>query len=342
LRPATPNSSRPAIGTVVREFVALHRVAVAILPLRLFLGATFLYAGLVKFLDPSFLDPSSASGIAAQLAGFAQSSPLGLLIRDVALQAPFATGVVVAFVEIIAGLGALTGLAPRASAALGFGMSILLWLTASWGVSPFFLGADLPYAIGWLTLALIGDGGIFVLRDFASRAAVAERPAGSPAKAAIPASAGPSGPAAVSRRALLEGVAIAVGALVVATFGWSYGQRRALDETDTPAAAAPPLALGNVATVASAGGLVFTDPQTGDPAVAIALSASRIVAFDTICTHAGCTVDYDVRAQRLICPCHSAAFDPTNHGAVLVGPAVTPLRELTVTIDPTSGQVVVG
>ena len=45
-------------------------LAYAILPLRLFLGVTFLYAGLQKIADPGFLQPGSTTYIGAQLNGF--------------------------------------------------------------------------------------------------------------------------------------------------------------------------------------------------------------------------------------------------------------------------------
>ncbi len=48
----------------------------AILPLRAFLGITFLYAGLQKVLDPQFFDPAAPGFIGHQLARFAIQSPL--------------------------------------------------------------------------------------------------------------------------------------------------------------------------------------------------------------------------------------------------------------------------
>jgi len=52
------------------------------------------------------------------------------------------------------------GLAYRLAAAAGASISFLFWLTASWGTAPYFYGPDLPYAAGWLTLALAGHGGL--------------------------------------------------------------------------------------------------------------------------------------------------------------------------------------
>ena len=46
-------------------------------------------------------------------------------------------------------------------------------------------------------------------------------------------------------------------------------------------------------------------------------------ALSDICTHAGCTVNYDSSGKDLFCPCHGSIFSLT--GAVLQGPASIPL-----------------
>ena len=57
-----------------------NRALVALLPVRFFFGATFLWAGLDKLLDPAFLDPSATTSLHAQLVAFARFSPLGSVI----------------------------------------------------------------------------------------------------------------------------------------------------------------------------------------------------------------------------------------------------------------------
>src|SRR5580704_1725452 len=52
----------------------------ALLPLRAFLGITFVFAGLQKLANPGFFDSSNPSSIQAQLAGAQRVSPIhGLL-----------------------------------------------------------------------------------------------------------------------------------------------------------------------------------------------------------------------------------------------------------------------
>ena len=116
-----------------------------------------------KFLDPSFFDAASPASIFGQLTEFARVSPLAPLVRIVE---PFALplGLLIALAEIAIGLGALTGLAFRLSAMGGALLSLLFFLTASWTTHPYYYGPDLPYAFGWLALALAGDGGLLVPR----------------------------------------------------------------------------------------------------------------------------------------------------------------------------------
>ena len=137
--------------------------AAALLPARLFFGATFLYAGLDKLLDRAFLDPSSPASIYSQLGVFTRFSPLAAVIRS---SEPYAApiGVLIALAEIGIGIGAITGLAFRLAATGGALLSLLFWLSASWAIHPYYFGPDLPYAAGWTVLALAGHGNLLVPR----------------------------------------------------------------------------------------------------------------------------------------------------------------------------------
>ena len=352
-----------------------RRSGLLLLPLRLFAGGTFLYAGLYKLLDPAFFDPSAPTSIIAQLRAFERASPLGPLISVVGIPLAVPIGFLMALTEIGIGLGALSGLAFRLAAGGGLAISLLFWLTASWGISPYFLGPDLPYAAAWLTLLLVGDGGVLRVADAAW---LRRLPGLFPARPPVPAygatrrqraaaGAWQGGPS-VGRRLVLEAGVLAAASVVVGGMGVLF--RRAArpggsgigsgptpgttpSPTDgsgggptaqpTAVAASPgPTAAGgvltNVKALASAGSLPFTDPVSGDPGVLISLPNGKIVAFDAVCTHAGCTVEYVEQYQALLCPCHGAAFDATS-GQVLQGPTDTPLTKLPIHVDSSTGAI---
>src|SRR6266542_2638743 len=69
--------------------------SLAIVPLRVFLGATFVDAGLGKLLSAAYLG-TGPQGFAAQARGFAHGSPIGWLVRAVALPHPVAAGLLLA------------------------------------------------------------------------------------------------------------------------------------------------------------------------------------------------------------------------------------------------------
>ncbi len=137
--------------------------ALAVLPLRLFLAISFLAAALDKISDKEFFDPQAIGYIGNQLAGFAQKSPLGGFLTGVAVPNATLFGASVLLGELLIGLGTLVGLFSRTAAFFGFILSITLWLTSTWSVAPFFLGSDLPYAMGWLVLAIAGAHPIYSL-----------------------------------------------------------------------------------------------------------------------------------------------------------------------------------
>jgi thiosulfate dehydrogenase [quinone] large subunit len=73
----------------------------------------------------------------------------------------------------------------------------------------------------------------------------------------------------------------------------------------------------------------FQDPASGDPAIVIQPQAGTFLAFDAVCPHAGCTVQYDPSAKIIVCPCHGSQFNAST-GAVELGPAVTGLARIAI------------
>lgn len=134
-----------------RDFARRH----AWVPLRVFLGVTFIYAGLDKLTSNAFFT-DSANGSLVQIlhASHDQAAIPGLI--DLALKAPHPFGYAIALGEIAAGLGALAGLLTRVAALGGAAISLSLWLTVSWSTTPYYYGNDLAYLMAWLPLVLAG------------------------------------------------------------------------------------------------------------------------------------------------------------------------------------------
>jgi thiosulfate dehydrogenase [quinone] large subunit len=112
--------------------------------------------------------------------------------------------------------------------------------------------------------------------------------------------------------------------------------------TPTPATATPKpkpagSKIGPATAVPVAGSAAFQDPATGDPAIVVQPKAGTFLGFDAVCPHAGCTVGYDQRRVRFVCPCHGSEFNG-NTGAVEVGPADRGLRRITVA-EGSDGQL---
>jgi thiosulfate dehydrogenase (quinone) large subunit len=127
----------------------------ALLPLRIFLGVTFVYAGLDKLTSDTFFTDSAPGSLLNILHGAKGSAAIPAMV-DLALKAPHGFGYAIAFGEIAAGLGTLAGLLGRVAATGGALISLSLWLTVSWSTTPYYYGNDLAYLMAWLPLVLAG------------------------------------------------------------------------------------------------------------------------------------------------------------------------------------------
>ncbi|MFJ2896276.1 DoxX family membrane protein [Streptomyces sp. NPDC087218] len=143
------NGSNGAHG--IGELARRH----ALLPLRIFLGVTFVYAGLDKLTDSAFFHASGPGSLGETLHAVRDSSAIPALV-DLALKSPGGFGYAIAVGELLVGLGTLLGLWTRIAALGGALISLSLWLTVSWQVEPYYLGNDLAYLMAWLPLLLAG------------------------------------------------------------------------------------------------------------------------------------------------------------------------------------------
>ncbi|WP_228079624.1 DoxX family membrane protein [Streptomyces profundus] len=128
------------------------------LPLRLFLGFTFLYAGIDKYVDGGpFSSVMNTDTMEGMMLASRDAAAVPWLV-DRALDAPGLVGHGVAVAEIVVGVAVLVGLRTRWAAAVGALLALSFWLTISWSADPYYFGADLPLLFGFVTLVLGGGG----------------------------------------------------------------------------------------------------------------------------------------------------------------------------------------
>ena len=160
---ARPSTSPPKHATSSSQTFSppprAHLVAGwALLPLRVFLGATFLFAGLQKLANPNFFDPNSPSSIQAQLIASARLSPIHLLIGHL-LRFATPLGILISLGEIAVGIGMLLGLWTRVAALGGAALAFMLFLTVSFHASPYYTGADIVFFFAFIPFLVAGAGG---------------------------------------------------------------------------------------------------------------------------------------------------------------------------------------
>ena len=107
--------------------------------------------------------------------------------------------------------------------------------------------------------------------------------------------------------------------------------------TTSPRPHPPGTVIGAASQVAVGGAGSFNDPGTGDPALVIQPKSGTFVAFDAVCPHAGCIVQYDQADRLIVCPCHGSVFN-ANTGDVEQGPAPTGLKRITIA-EGSDGQL---
>jgi thiosulfate dehydrogenase [quinone] large subunit len=238
-----------------------------------------------------------------------------VLLEAFALPQPVLAGIGVALAEVAIGLLAIAGRFTRASAAAGLGLSLVLFLTASWHTRPYFLGSDIVFVFAWLPFVLAGAAGQPALDHRRSRALRLRRRG----RLLVPA----SGELLTRRAALAQALGVTAAA-TGAIAGVSILSRGAV-----PVRAAPPAgtALADSAAVAAGDALSVANPLDGSPALLIRAADGALAAYGATCPHAGCEVGWV--AGEIRCPCHHARFDPAT-GEPLRGPARAPLTVLSV------------
>lgn len=297
-----------------------------LLPLRGFLGLVFVYAGLSKIADRTFLDDSSPSSMHASILAVKASSPIGSLLGP-AVDHSFAFGLVMAMGEVAVGLGTLLGLFHRVAAFGGIVLALSLFLTVSWGANPWYTGADIGYVLAFSPLIL---SAATPFSADAWLAAASRRRANDGADAAT------VGTEDRTRRAALGGLAAVAGVVAVAAASLKRGPSKPVGTSATGSPAVKTSAPAGSSTVLAkaidvpvGGATEINDPDSGDPVWLMQLEAGKFTALSAACPHQGCPVKFVSKSTGFVCPCHQSAF--TAAGKVQKGPANSDLMPVAVT-----------
>ena len=110
-----------------------------------------------------------------------------------------------------------------------------------------------------------------------------------------------------------------------------------VEDTQTPSTPEQTQSQGGEVVIAQVSALVagegfnFT-ANDGTDAILFKTKDEKVYALSRICTHEGCSVDFDLAQNKLICPCHGATYEALE-GNVISGPTQRNLKKINVKID---------
>ena len=139
-------------GTIRQSIFAAN----LLLPMRVFMGITFLYAGIQHLTDPAYFDSSKPGYVGHLITQYAVGSPLHDFLIGTVEPSAVAFGNLVAIGEALIGIAILVGFIFRIAALFGILLNFTFFLTATWNAFPFYFGSDIVFVICWLTLFLTG------------------------------------------------------------------------------------------------------------------------------------------------------------------------------------------
>jgi succinate dehydrogenase / fumarate reductase iron-sulfur subunit len=119
------------------------------------------------------------------------------------------------------------------------------------------------------------------------------------------------------------GAAATLGGVAAVT-AMGPGQDTAPTKQWVPLAKLSELPTGQVTTVMlnyNVARGIYTD--TVSTPVLVSHVGEQFTAYNSTCTHLGCTVRWDGRSEQYRCACHGGAFDPG--GNVIAGPPPRPM-----------------
>ena len=146
-----------------------------------------------------------------------------------------------------------------------------------------------------------------------------------------------------SRRNLLKiGVVSAVSFIITACTKAINGSSEVISEPtveETQSQSVPEqtqsqggeVVIAQVSALVAGEGFNFT-ANDGTDAILFKTKDEKIYALSRICTHEGCSVNFDSAQNKLICPCHGATYEALD-GNVISGPTQRNLKKINVKVD---------
>jgi Rieske Fe-S protein len=146
-----------------------------------------------------------------------------------------------------------------------------------------------------------------------------------------------------SRRNLLKIGAISAVSFVITACTKAVSSSSAptseavVEDTQTPSVPEQTQTQGGEVVIAQVSALVAGEgfnfkANDGTDAILFKTKDEKVYALSRICTHEGCSVEFDLAQNKLICPCHGATYEASD-GNVISGPTQRSLKKLNVKID---------
>ena len=144
----------------------------------------------------------------------------------------------------------------------------------------------------------------------------------------------PAGPAGAqfNRRTFLDAL-LTVGFVTTAA-AIAFPVARYLVPPETGEAATNSVVAGKAAALKPNSGLIF--PFGSKPAIVIRTAEGELRAFNAVCTHLECTVQFKPDTSQIWCACHNGLYDLA--GNVVSGPPPRGLEPFTVNVRGESGS----
>lgn len=142
---------------------------------------------------------------------------------------------------------------------------------------------------------------------------------------------GPGEDISITRRVFVRAGIAAAGACYAAALSYPIYQYLAAAAQKAEAeAAVKEVTLNDVEKLPVPSALMFK--FNGRPALLIRHAESEWTAMSAVCTHLGCTVQYEPAKNEIFCACHGGVYN-ANTGANISGPPPKPLTLFHVAVN---------